>query len=203
MSLIKLVKTILRDPSSALLEALDPEQNDSFRDHYIDIPYDLSKILFIATANILDTIPITLRDRLEIIHLPGYLKEEKVHIGKKHLIPKQMIRHGLQKKNISFTDKGLEKIIECYARESGVRNFEKQITKIMRKSTVKILKNPKKTVRIGTQNVESFLGLPKFRESPLDKKRIPGIAVGLAWTSMGGSVLSIESIGELTDKPQL
>ena len=184
------------DPSSALLEVLDPEQNLAFRDHYLDLPYDLSKILFIATANILDTIPLALRDRMEIIRLPGYLKEEKVQIAKRHLIPKQMQRHGLSGDNLRFYQSALAAIVNFYAREAGVRSMEKQITKIMRKAAVQVVDNGKMPLRITNKNIEKYLGVPIFRDSPLNKNKLPGIVTGLAWTALGGTVLFVEAVAK-------
>ncbi|MBP7021287.1 MAG: endopeptidase La [Planctomycetes bacterium] len=198
----KIGKDYRGDPSSALLEALDPEQNNAFLDHYLDVPYDLSKILFILTANILDTIPSPLKDRMEIIHLSGYIKQEKIAIAQRHLIPKQEKRHGLDNTKIIFTTKAIDTIIDLYARESGVRGLEKQLMKIMRKTAVMLLKEKKKSVRVLTNNIEKFLGPPIFKESPLDKAETPGITTGLAWTALGGSVLNIESVAKIA-KPFL
>ncbi len=193
----KIGKDYRGDPASALLEVLDPEQNFAFRDHYLDIPYNLSRVLFIATANILDTIPLALKDRMETIHLAGYIKQEKVEILTRHIIPKQLKRHGLTPEMLSFSKTVLEKIIELYAREAGIRGAEKQINKIMRKSAVKIIQKKKDQIHIGTSNIDKFLGPPIFRESLLGKKIQPGIVTGLAWTSLGGSVLFIESVGKI------
>ena len=193
----KIGKDYRGDPASALLEALDPEQNKDFRDHYLNVAYDLSKILFIVTANVLDTIPAPLKDRMEIIHLPGYIKQEKVAIAQQHLIPKQQKKHGLSSEQLVFTPEALDTIIESYAREAGVRSLEKQLMKIMRKTAVKLVKKEAEKIEIVPQNIEDFLGMPFFKESPLDKDNLPGITVGLAWTSLGGCVLNIESIAKV------
>ena len=189
----KIGKSFQGDPASALLEVLDPEQNKDFLDHYLDIRFDLSKILFITTANQLDTIPQPLLDRMEIIQLPGYILEEKMEIAKRYLIPNQMQNHGLSKEEFSIAPKAVEYIIDKYAREAGVRNLEKQIKKIMRKATLKLIEGNESTVKITQANLEKFLGKEVFSEEELYKKSIPGVVLGLAWTSMGGATLYIEA----------
>lgn len=184
------------DPSSALLEVLDPEQNNSFRDHYLDLPFDLSNIVFILTANTPDSIPRPLLDRAEIIKLSGYIDSEKVQIAKKHLIPKSLKNHGLKKEYVSFTQDVLLYIANTYAREAGVRNFEKSIDKIHRKIAAKIVgkkmaENEKLTVT--KETVEEMLGKPIFRDDDIKKADKAGTAIGLAWTSMGGDTLLIET----------
>ncbi len=181
------------DPASALLEVLDPEQNKDFLDHYLDVRFDLSKVLFITTANQLDTIPGPLLDRMEIIKLSGYVMKEKVEIAKRYLIPRQLEAHGLKYKNITISDKALEKIVEDYAREAGVRNLENQIKKIMRKSTLEIVEKKKEKISVSSKNLYQYLGEPIFTTEKLYKKRIPGVTLGLAWTSMGGATLYIEA----------
>ncbi len=181
------------DPASALLEVLDPEQNKDFLDHYLDVRYDLSNILFITTANQLDTIPRPLKDRMEVIQLPGYILEEKVEIAKRYLIPRQAKRHGLLMKEVNITDKALEILIDNYAREAGVRNLEKRIQKIMRQVTLKQAEEGVSRVNISQKNVEEFAGKPVFSTEKLYKKSIPGVTLGLAWTSMGGATLYIEA----------
>ncbi len=181
------------DPASALLEVLDPEQNIEFLDHYLDIRFDLSKILFITTANQLDTIPRPLLDRMEIIQLPGYILEEKEEIAKKYLIPTQMKLHGLTKKEISITPTTLREIIDKYAREAGVRSLEKNIKKIMRKATLKIAEGEDKKISVTKKNLGEFLGKPRFTTEELYNKNIPGVTLGLAWTSIGGVTLYIEA----------
>jgi ATP-dependent Lon protease len=179
------------DPASALLEVLDPEQNAEFRDHYLDLRFDLSKVLFICTANQLDTIPAPLLDRMESIHLPGYISAEKLAIARHHLWPKQLLKAGLKASHIKLTDPALKRIIESYAREAGVRGLEKLLGRIVRKCTVKLLEGKTKRINIGAQDLESYLGLPQFRkEKPMTRV---GVVTGLAWTAMGGATLSVEA----------
>lgn len=189
----KIGKSYQGDPASALLEVLDPEQNVEFLDHYLDVRFDLSKILFITTANQLDTIPRPLLDRMEIIQLPGYILEEKEEIAKKYLIPNQMKVHGLDKKEISISSATLKEIIDKYAREAGVRGLEKHIKKIMRKATLKIAEGEENKIVVTKKNIEEFLGRPRFTTEELYNKNIPGVTLGLAWTSMGGVTLYIEA----------
>lgn len=181
------------DPASALLEVLDPEQNTTFLDHYLDVHFDLSKILFITTANQLDTIPKPLLDRMEIIKLSGYILEEKVEIAKKFLIPKQLKRHGLKRKEIKITDKAISVIVDQYAREAGVRTLENQIKKIMRIVTLKLAEKKKYHYTISIRNLTEYLGKSIFTTETLYKKLIPGVTLGLAWTSLGGTTLYIEA----------
>ncbi len=182
------------DPASALLELLDPEQNAEFHDHYVDIPFDCSEVLFLTTANTLDTIPPPLLDRMEIIQLHGYTDEEKLQIAKKHLIPKQLEKHALPKGTLKFTDKAMRHLISHYAREAGVRNLEKAVARICRKVAYKVVRGRAKSVLVDTPAIiEKFLGMPPFiPEKAL--ARVPGVATGLAWTSFGGEVLSVESV---------
>jgi len=183
------------DPSSALLEVLDPEQNCSFRDHYLDIPFDISNVLFITTANILDTIPGPLRDRMEIIRLSGYIKEEKIAIAKKYLIPKGLAASGLTKNDVTYTADVLSKIADQYAREAGVRNYEKALDRIHRKIAKQIvLEGKKPPVTISGKEVEKYLGPPQFKPEEIKKIVKPGMAIGLAWTNFGGDTLMIESV---------
>lgn len=182
------------DPASALLEVLDPEQNRDFLDHYLDVRYDLSKILFITTANQLDTIPKPLLDRMELIQLSGYITDEKIEIAKKHLIPKQLRENGMNKDEIIFTKDALIEIIEKYAREAGVRALEKQIRKIMRKVSLSIVEGNIGKVKITKHNIEKYLGQPIFYTDELYQRAVPGVTLGLAWTSMGGDTLYIEAI---------
>ncbi|MDX1635677.1 MAG: endopeptidase La [Marinobacter sp.] len=179
------------DPASALLETLDPEQNREFLDHYLDVRLDLSKILFICTANQLDTIPRPLLDRMDTIRLSGYIAEEKLQIAKHHLIPRLLKRAGLKKKQLSITDAAVKQIIEGYAREAGVRNLEKQLHKIIRKGIVKLLESPDQQVRVGVGDLAGYLGQPVFRKERSMKG--VGVVTGLAWTAMGGASLSIEA----------
>jgi ATP-dependent Lon protease len=193
------------DPSAALLEVLDPEQNFSFSDHYLDLPFDLSKVMFIATANLLDPIPGPLRDRMEILELPGYTFEEKVHIAQNHLIPKQLKEHGLSGEAITLTEKSLIKIIMAYTREAGVRNLERRIADICRAVAVevasgKVAPGAKRTVDEG--DVEEMLGPEKFYNETAERTEIPGVATGLAWTAAGGDILFIEAT-KMTGKGSL
>jgi ATP-dependent Lon protease len=181
------------DPAAALLEVLDPEQNSDFLDHYLDVRFDLSNILFVTTANQLDTIPRPLLDRMEIIKLPGYILEEKIQIAKRYLIPKQRKEHGLKADEINITDPALAKIADGYAREAGVRNLENQIKKIMRKATLMQAENNSGKINVNQKNLTDFLGQPVFTPEELYKKPIPGVTLGLAWTAMGGATLYIEA----------
>ena len=184
------------DPSSALLEVLDPEQNVAFRDHYLDLPFDLSDIFFILTANTLDTIPGPLRDRAEIIHLSGYIDAEKLEIAKKYLMPRSLARNGLKKRQVSMRSRELLFIATGYAREAGVRNFEKSLDKINRKLATEIVLGERDAdVRIVVDEamIQKFLGKPVFREDEKKTASCPGTAIGLAWTSMGGDTLRIEA----------
>lgn len=179
------------DPASALLETLDPEQNVEFLDHYLDLRLDLSKVLFVCTANTLDSIPGPLLDRMEVIRLSGYITEEKLAIAKRHLWPKQLEKAGVPKARLSISDAALRAVIEGYAREAGVRQLEKQLGKLVRKSVVKLLDDPEAKIRIGAKDLEEALGMPVFR----NERVLEGIGVitGLAWTSMGGATLPIEA----------
>ncbi|TPE54657.1 endopeptidase La [Maribrevibacterium harenarium] len=179
------------DPASALLEALDPEQNSEFLDHYLDMRLDLSKALFICTANQLDTIPSPLLDRMDVIRLSGYIAEEKLAIAKQHLWPKLLKKNKLLKKQLNITDAALKLIIENYAREAGVRGLDKLLQKILRKSVVQLMTGEKESINVGVKDVEAFLGLPYFR--PEKSIRGIGVVTGLAWTSMGGATLPVEA----------
>lgn len=180
------------DPASALLEVLDPEQNNSFRDHYLDVPFDLSNVLFIATANQLDTIPAPLLDRMEIIRLSGYILAEKVEIARRYLIPKALENHGLTRQQVSIRKEALEAIVENYAREAGVRGLENRIKKIMRKAAMAFAEGAQERLTIGRKELESYLGKPVFSQDEVFKN-VPGVVTGLAWTSMGGATLQIEA----------
>lgn len=186
------------DPASALLEVLDPEQNTAFLDHYLDIPYDLSKVLFITTANQLDTIPPPLLDRMEVIRLAGYILDEKVQIAKQYLLPKQLKEHGFEEGEIQVSEEALKEIIENYAREAGVRNLEKQIRKIIRKATLKLAENEAIKFQVEKEDIEELLGKPIFNTEKLYSKPMPGVALGLAYTSFGGTTLYIEAAGILS-----
>ena len=179
------------DPASALLEVLDPEQNSEFLDHYLDLRVDLSKVLFICTANQLDTSPGPLLDRMETLRLSGYVAEEKLAIARKHLWPKQLGRHGLKDEQLRINDAGLKYVIDSYCREAGVRTLEKQLARIMRKSIVQLLEEGEEKLRVGKKDIEDLLGKPPFQaDKPV---RGLGVATGLAWTAMGGATLPIES----------
>ncbi len=185
------------DPSSALLEVLDPEQNVAFRDHYLDLPFDLSNILFILTANTLDSIPGPLMDRAEVIQLSGYIDTEKLEIAKKYLVPRSLERNGLEKRQVRYSRDALLFIANAYAREAGVRNFEKNLDKIHRKFATEIVFGEKKKGETLTPDlalIEKLLGKPYFRDDDVKKADRPGTSVGLAWTSMGGDTLIIEAI---------
>jgi ATP-dependent Lon protease len=183
------------DPSSALLEVLDPEQNVAFRDHYLDLPFDISDILFIVTANTTDTIPAPLLDRMEVIHLSGYINQEKIAIARKYLLPKSLERHGLARKQLKYDAGALLQIAEGYAREAGLRNYEKALDKIHRKIARRAVSGGLTyPVRIGAQSLEEYLGKPTFRESRGRRITAPGMAVGLAWTQLGGAILTIEAV---------
>ena len=180
------------DPASALLEALDPEQNSDFLDHYLDLRFDLSKVLFVCTANQLDSIPAPLLDRMEMISLSGYIAQEKLQIARRYLLPRQLERAGLKRSQVKIDAAALRAIINGYARDAGVRRLEKQIGKIVRKAVVKILDEEQTPINVGKDDLEEYLGSPVFR----DERRLsgPGVVTGLAWTSMGGATLSIEAV---------
>lgn len=181
------------DPTSALLEVLDPEQNDSFSDNYLELEYDLSKVLFIATANSLDTIPPPMRDRMEIINISGYTLEEKTQIAKKYLIPKQVKENGLKEDQIRFDDEAVKKIIDEYTRESGVRNLERQIAGVCRGVAAKAASGDIEQIHIKQDDIEEFLGKRKFFSDAAERTTVPGVATGLAWTPYGGDILFIEA----------
>lgn len=181
------------DPSSALLEVLDPEQNNQFRDHYLEVPYDLSNVLFITTGNILDTIPPALKDRMETLNLPGYSREEKLHIAQIFLVPKQLKEQGIEKYKVKFSDNAIYEIIEKYTAEAGVRNLERSIVTICRKIAREIVSNEKPPKRVISRNLEKYLGVPKIYPSEIEKKNMIGIATGLAWTPYGGDIILVEA----------
>lgn len=189
----KVGKDFRGDPQSALLEVLDPEQNNAFHDNFLDVDYDLSKVMFIATANDLSTIAAPLRDRMEIIEVSGYLMEEKREIAKRHLIPKQLENHGITADNIMIPDAIIEHIIEKYTRESGVRNLDMTIAKIMRHVARKVAMNKKYTVTLDEAKVKEYLGNPIFSREEYQGNELPGVVTGLAWTAVGGEILFIES----------
>jgi ATP-dependent Lon protease len=183
------------DPASALLEVLDPEQNGTFRDHYLDVAFDLSRIFFITTANVLDTIPSALRDRMEVIELPGYTEEEKLQIAKRYLVPRGRDNNGLSPDQIEFEDEALLTVIRHYTRETGVRNLEREISGICRKQARRMLEGKGDTLKVTRAVVEEFLGLAKFRleEEVEERVKRPGVVIGLAWTPVGGDILFVEA----------
>lgn len=180
------------DPASALLEVLDAEQNHSFSDHYIEVPFDLSKVMFITTANVEHNIPRPLLDRMEVIHLSGYTEEEKVKIAERHLIPKQIKEHGLKPHHLQISENALRTIIRHYTREAGVRNLERQIATICRKTAREVVNNKKYRAKVTAANVDAFLGIPRYHFGTKEKENEIGVATGLAWTEVGGEVLNVE-----------
>ena len=182
------------DPSSAMLEVLDPEQNQDFYDNYLEVGYDLSKVMFIATANNLSTIPWALRDRMEIINVSGYTIEEKVEIGKRHLLPKLLSEHGMSKKDLKIAKKQLEKIVTGYTRESGVRGLEKKLAEVVRFAAKSIAMEEEYNIHITNEDIEKILGPSHLERNKYENNEIPGVVTGLAWTSVGGDILFIESI---------
>jgi ATP-dependent Lon protease len=183
------------DPASALLEVLDPEQNHSFSDHYLEVEFDLSEVMFITTANVTHTIPAALQDRMEIIRLPGYLETEKVKIARKHLLPKMLPRHGLKETDVQISDSAMRRVIEAYTRESGVRNLERELAKILRKVAKDVASNGRNGdgIKVSAKNVEKFLGIASYTEKEILEKNLVGVSTGLAWTSFGGDILRIEA----------
>jgi len=181
------------DPSSALLEVLDPEQNFAFMDHYLDVPFDLSQVLFITTANYLDPVPPALRDRMEVIELSGYTEMEKLEIAKRHLIPKAVRENGLESLEVRFTDEGLLKLVREYTREAGLRNLEREIQNLLRKTAMQVAEGKEATREIGAQRVRELLGPEPFDFEPASRLDAPGAALGLAWTPTGGEVLTVEA----------
>jgi ATP-dependent Lon protease len=189
----KMANDFRGDPASALLEVLDPEQNTSFQDHYLDVEYDLSQVLFVATANVLHTIPGPLQDRMEVLRLHGYTEVEKLEIAKQYLVKKALENTGLTDKNITFTDDALREIVRGYTREAGVRNLEREIGNVCRKTARRVVKNgAKHSEQITAENVNEFLGVAKFRDSQVHEKSEVGLVTGLAWTEVGGSILQTE-----------
>jgi ATP-dependent Lon protease len=189
----KLTSDFRGDPSSALLEVLDPEQNREFRDHYLDVPFDLSQVIFICTANYLEAIPGPLRDRMEVIQLSGYTDQEKIAIAQGYLIPRQIKENGLHHDEVKFTDAALTQIIRDYTREAGVRHLEREIGRVCRKLATKIAEGTAAQVSIDTQDVVGYLGKPRFYGEIAERTQIPGVATGLAWTPVGGDIMFIEA----------
>ena len=196
------------DPSSALLEVLDPEQNHSFSDHYLEVDFDLSNVMFISTANYQDAIPPALRDRMEILDFSGYIEDEKVQIAKRHIIPKQVEENGLSKEDVSFDSNSIKELIRSYTREAGVRNLEREIANILRKVARKIVESKTKKIKITKSAVSHYLGAPRFHSELAERTTKPGVVTGLAWTAAGGDILFVESTrmkgkGKLTLTGQL
>ncbi|PIQ26348.1 endopeptidase La [bacterium (Candidatus Blackallbacteria) CG17_big_fil_post_rev_8_21_14_2_50_48_46] len=189
----KLGASFRGDPASALLEVLDPEQNVDYLDHYLDVRFDLSKVLFITTANQLDTIPGPLLDRMEVIRLSGYILEEKLQIAKKYLIPRQREEHGIDEAEVQISEGALRRIIDRYAREAGVRNLENQLKKIMSAITLRMAEKKETQFKISSREVEKYLGKPRFTAEEVYPESVPGVTIGLAWTAMGGAILHIEA----------
>ena len=181
------------DPASALLEVLDPEQNNAFSDHYLNVPFDLSKVMFITTANRVDTVPSALRDRMEVISIPGYTEKEKLQIAKKYLVRKQLRENGLTEKRLQIADHAMEKIIQEYTREAGLRNLEREIAAVSRKVARKVAEGNRKKVMITTKNLYSYLGPSKYLPESLIERDLVGVATGLAWTEFGGDTLYVEA----------
>ncbi len=181
------------DPSSALLEVLDPEQNHSFSDHYLEVDFDLSGVMFIATANYQDAIPPALRDRMEIIDFSGYIVDEKIEIAKRHLVPKQIEENGLSKENVSFDNTSLKELISSYTREAGVRNLEREIANVLRKAAREVVEDETKKIKINKKKVGEYLGAARFYSELAERTTKPGVVTGLAWTAAGGDILFVES----------
>ena len=182
------------DPASALLEVLDPEQNNTFSDHYLEVPFDLSKVMFIATANVLDPVPAALRDRLEVLEIPGYTRSEKLQIAKNFLIPKQIEEHGMNGDNIVFEDSAVSEIIDSYTREAGVRNLEREVGSVCRGVAVKVAEGQAEgRLSITNETVPDYLGPQKYISEVAERTAVAGVATGLAWTAVGGDILFIEA----------
>ena len=181
------------DPSSAMLEVLDPEQNHAFSDHYLEVDFDLSKVMFISTANYPDNIPHALYDRMEMLDFRGYIDDEKVKIAQKHLIPKQIKENGLTPKQVKFNESGIKEVIRSYTRESGVRSLEREISNVLRKIAVDVVNKKLKTVTVSKKTVNDYLGIPKFQSDLAERTTKPGVVTGMAWTAAGGDILFVES----------
>jgi ATP-dependent Lon protease len=188
----KMASDMRGDPAAAMLEVLDPEQNNTFVDHYLDVPYDLSDVLFITTANTLYGIPRPLRDRMEIIEIGGYTEEEKVQIARRHILPKQVMAHGLETGFLEVPDRMLRTIITTYTREAGVRDLERKLAALCRKAARKVVSGRTTRVRVTPHNLEEFLGSPRYRLEQETRQDQVGVALGLAWTEHGGELLPVE-----------
>ena len=189
----KLGAGIQGDPASALLEVLDPEQNNSFRDNYLGVPFDLSRVVFITTANMLDTIPGPLRDRMEIISLPGYTASEKLQIARRYLVPRQMEANGLKPGQVEIADDALRDVIQHYTREAGVRSLEREIGRLLRQAAMRIAEGESGPIAISAGDLLGILGAPPFEDEVAMRTSVPGVATGLAWTPVGGDILFIEA----------
>jgi ATP-dependent Lon protease len=189
----KLGRGIQGDPASALLEVLDPEQNSTFRDNYLGVPFDLSKVMFITTANVLDTIPGPLHDRMEVIDLPGYVEDEKFEIARRYLVKRQLEANGLKPEQAELDDGALRAIIRDYTREAGVRQLEREIGAVLRSAAMRIAEGAAEHVRIEPENLSEILGPPRFEGEVAMRTSVPGVATGLAWTPVGGDILFIEA----------
>jgi ATP-dependent Lon protease len=189
----KMGRGVQGDPSAAMLEVLDPEQNNSFRDNYLGVPFDLSRVVFIATANMLDSIPGPLRDRMEVISLPGYTEEEKLNIARRYLVRRQLEANGVTAEQVDVEDDALRAIISFYTREAGVRNLEREIGKVIRRAAVAIAEGKATNVNIAGQQVEEALGGHVFEDEVAQRTSVPGVSTGLAWTPVGGGILFIEA----------
>ena len=181
------------DPSAAMLEVLDPEQNNTFRDNYLGVPFDLSRVVFITTANMLDTIPGPLRDRMEVISLSGYMESEKLQIARRYLVRRQLEANGLRPEQAEIDDEALRSIIRGYTREAGVRNLEREIGQVLRHAAVRIAEDSSVRVRVSASDLASVLGPPRFENEVAMRTSVPGVATGLAWTPVGGDILFIEA----------
>jgi ATP-dependent Lon protease len=191
------------DPAAALLEVLDPEQNHTFSDHYLEVPFDLSKVMFVATANIMDPVPPALRDRLEVLELPGYTREEKLSISKQFLVPKQLEEHGLTNDRLAFDDAAVAEVIDSYTREAGVRNLEREIANVIRAVAVLVAEGKAQPQeRVTHERIAEFLGPAKHISEVAERTAEPGVATGLAWTPVGGDILFIEAT-KMNGKGQL
>ena len=191
------------DPAAALLEVLDPEQNYTFSDHYLEVPFDLSKVMFVATANIMDPVPPALRDRIEVLELPGYTREEKLSIAKQFLVPKQLEEHGLTNDRLAFDDAAVAEVIDSYTREAGVRNLEREIANVIRAVAVLVAEGKSQpSERVTHERIAEFLGPAKYISEVAERTAEPGVATGLAWTPVGGDILFIEAT-KMNGKGQL
>ena len=181
------------DPSSALLEALDPEQNTTFNDHYLEVDYDLSDVMFVTTANTLNILP-PLLDRMEVIRLAGYTEDEKINIANKYLLPKQVKDNGVKENEMTLSEDIIKEIIQSYTKESGVRNLEREISKVARKVVKKVVSGEEKEIKINLKNLPDYLGIQKFKFGELESEDKIGVVTGLAWTEYGGEILKIETV---------